>query len=77
MDINGIMKDVAHLVSEQGQQLDVIAENVENTVVDTQRADQELRTANRYQKQSRSKACCLLLILAVVLIIIVLAVVID
>lgn len=40
---------------------------------DTRQADVELRSANRYQKSARGKACCLLLILAVVLVIIILA----
>ena len=60
---------------EQGEAFDVIENNVQNTVTDTRQADLELRSANRYQKQARGKACCLLLILAVVLVIIVLAVV--
>ena len=53
--------------------LDTIEVNVQNTTTDTRQADLELRSANRYQKQARGKACCLLLILAVVLTIIILA----
>jgi t-SNARE complex subunit (syntaxin) len=55
--------------------LDAIDVNVENTLTDTRGADVELRSASRYQKSARNKACCLLVILAVVLLIVVLAVV--
>lgn len=72
-ELNELFRDVAHIVSEQGQQLDIIADNVENVRTDTRGADVELRSAARYQKNARSKACCLLLILAVILTIVVLA----
>ena len=72
-ELNELFRDVAHIVREQGENLDVIENNVQNTVTDTRQADLELRSANRYQKQARGKACCLLLIMAVVLVIIILA----
>ena len=72
-ELNELFRDVAHIVREQGEVLDVVENNVQNTVTDTRQADLELRSANRYQKQARGKACCLLLILAVVLTIIILA----
>jgi t-SNARE complex subunit (syntaxin) len=72
-ELNELFRDVAHIVNEQGQQLDIIADNVENTRNDTSGADLELRSAARYQKNARSKACCLLLILAVIFTIVVLA----
>ena len=74
-ELNELFRDVAHIVHEQGGQLDTIAGNVENVATDTRHADLELRSANRYQKSARGKACCLLVILAIVLTIIVLAVV--
>lgn len=74
-ELNELFRDVAHIVREQGDMLDSIDVNVENTLADTRGADVELRSASRYQKSARNKACCLLLILAIVLIIIVLAVV--
>ena len=74
-ELNELFRDVAHIVHEQGGDLDTIAGNVQNVTQDTRHADLELRSANRYQKSARSKACCLLVVLAVVLIIIVLAVV--
>ena len=74
-ELNELFRDVAHIVREQGEVFDVIENNVQNTVTDTRQADVELRSANKYQKQARGKACCLLLIMAIVVIIIVLAVV--
>jgi len=72
-ELNELFRDVAHMVHEQGQSLDIISDNVTSTRDDTRGADQELRTASRHQKNARSKACCLLLILAVVLTVVILA----
>lgn len=72
-ELNELFRDVAHIVHEQGSQLDIISENVENVTNDTRGAHVELRSASRYQKKARNKMCCLLIILAVILAIIVLA----
>jgi len=74
-DLNVLFQQVAQIVSEQGEQLTGIADNVENTYQDTAAADTELRAAARYQKNARGKACCLLLVLGVIFTIVVLAVV--
>lgn len=74
-DLNVLFQQVAQIVGEQGEQIDTIAYNAQNVQTDTRAADLELRSAARYQKNARSKACCLLLILAVILTIIVLAIV--
>jgi t-SNARE complex subunit (syntaxin) len=63
------------MIHEQGEQLDIISENVESTRDDTYAAHRELTSAARHQRNARNKMCCLLLILAVVLTIIILAVV--
>jgi hypothetical protein len=73
-DLNVLFTQVAQIVTEQGEQLETIENNVENVRTDTRGADYELRSAARYQRQARSKACCLLLILAVILTIVLLAV---
>ncbi|KAL8380870.1 hypothetical protein RB595_005252 [Gaeumannomyces hyphopodioides] len=73
-DLNVLFTQVAQIVSEQGEQLDSIVDNVENVRTDTRGADYELRSAARYQKNARSKACCLLLILAVIFTIVLLAI---
>lgn len=76
-ELNELFRDVAHMVHEQGEQLDIISENVEVTHDASRGAHTNLVQANRYQKNARSKACILLLILAIVLVIIILAVVLD
>jgi syntaxin 7 len=73
-DLNVLFQQVAQIVTEQGEVLDTIERNVEVVRDDTQGADRELRSAARYQKNARSKACCLLVILSVILTIILLAV---
>lgn len=65
------------MVHSQGEQLDIISDNVTGVRDDTRAADGELRVANRHQKSARGRACCLLVILAVVLLVIVLAVVVG
>ncbi|OKL58768.1 hypothetical protein UA08_05696 [Talaromyces atroroseus] len=72
-ELNELFRDVAHIVHEQGGQLDVISENVENVTTDTRGANVELRSASRYQKNARNKMCCLLIILAIILTVIILA----
>lgn len=72
-ELNELFRDVAHIVNEQGDLLDTIHDNVGNTRTDTRGAELELRSAARYQKQARSKACCLFVVLAVILTIVILA----
>lgn len=74
-ELNELFRDVAHMVHEQGQSLDIISDNVTQTRDDTRNADQQLRTASRHQKSARGKACCLLLILVIVLTVVILAIV--
>lgn len=76
-ELNELFRDVAHMVHEQGENIDTIYANVDNTRTDTQGAHKQLVSAARYQKNARSKACCLLIIISVILLIVVLAVVID
>jgi len=76
-ELNDLFRDVAHMVSEQGNTLDVIDANVTQTRDDTRNADQQLRTASRHQRSARGKACCLLLILGIVLMVVLLAVVVG
>lgn len=73
-DLNVLFQQVAQIVTEQGDQLDTIEGNAYNVRNDTQGADVELRSAARYQKNARSKACCLLVVLLVILTIILLAI---
>lgn len=74
-DLNVLFRNVAHIVSEQGEQLVTIQDSVENVRDDTRQADIENRQAARYQKAARNKSFCLLLILGIILTIIILAIV--
>ncbi|KAI9158663.1 Syntaxin-12 [Paramyrothecium foliicola] len=76
-DLNVLFRQVAQIVTEQGEQLGTIEDNVENVRTDTRQADIENRQAARYQKAARNKSCCLLLILAVILTIVLLAIFLD
>lgn len=72
-ELNELFRDVAHIVHEQGGQLDTIHGNVISVAGDTRQADIELRSASKYQKSARGRAFCLLLVLMVVLTIIIVA----
>lgn len=73
-DLNVLFRQVAHIVSEQGESLNTIVDNVENVRDDTRQADIENRQAARYQKAARNKSFCLLLILGVIMTIVLLAI---
>jgi len=53
-------------VNEQGEMIDNIENNISQTVVRTDQANQELTKASKYQKSARNKMCCLLLIILIV-----------
>ena len=72
-ELNELFRDVALMVHTQGEDLQTISGNVQDVARDTRHADVELRSASRYQKRARGRACCLLVILAVVLVVIILA----
>ena len=76
-DLSILFRQVAQIVSEQGEQINTIADHVDDTHTDTMAAAVELRQAARYQKAARNKSCCLLLILAVIFTIVLLAVFLD
>jgi len=65
-EVNIIFRDLAELVNDQGQMIDNIENNVSQTVVRTDQANQELTKASSYQKSARTKMCCLLLIILIV-----------
>ncbi|KAK4575178.1 SNAP receptor [Recurvomyces mirabilis] len=54
-ELNELFRDVAHMVHEQGGQLDLIDANVVQTRDDTQNADGQLGTASTDKKSSFSK----------------------
>ena len=73
--MNEIFVDLGKLVSGQTAQIETISSNVENTVVQTVRAREELHHASRAKSRTRSRVCCLMLaaILAAVLFIMIMS----
>ncbi|RLV91780.1 Syntaxin-7 [Spathaspora sp. JA1] len=74
-EVNTIFKDLHQLVSQQGEQLNTIEDNVLQLHGNTQQAERELNKAHEYQKQKGKWSCILLIALVIVVLIIVLAVV--
>jgi t-SNARE complex subunit (syntaxin) len=74
-ELNELYSDVIHMIRQQGETLDIVADHVDDTRDHMVNAHRELTSAARYQRNARNRMCCLLLILAVVLTIIILAVV--
>lgn len=74
-EVNEIFVDLGKLVSGQTAQIETISSNVENTVVQTVRAREELHHASRAKSRTRSRVCCLMLaaILAAVLFIMIMS----
>lgn len=72
--LNEMMLDLAYLVEEQQEMVDHISMNVDNSKVAVEHAEEELITASRYQRQSRSRWCCFLLLLTAFLSVLVLIV---
>lgn len=66
LDCNQIFKDLANIVHEQGDVIDTIEGNIENTQQNTSQAVDQLRSAANYQRKYRQKTCCLLVLVVVV-----------
>lgn len=66
LDCNQIFKDLANIVHEQGDVIDTIEGNIENTQQNTGQAVEHLRSAANYQRKYRRKTCCLLILVVVV-----------
>ncbi|XP_062896641.1 t-SNARE domain-containing protein 1 [Mobula hypostoma] len=74
LDVNQIIKDLALLVHEQGENIDSIEANIERAATNVDTANEQLMKASQHQKRARKMKCCFLLatlvILAVIIIII-------
>lgn len=64
LEVSSIFKEMQNMVIEQGTIVDRIDYNIENTKVDLQQANKELRTATKYQK--RTQKCKIILLLSLV-----------
>lgn len=66
-ELNEMFQDVAVLVHDQGQMLDDIETNITHTADRVDAGDEELKSANKYQKSATSKKVCVgLLIVALI-----------
>jgi len=59
-EVNQIFRDLASIVTDQGQQIGSIESQAETTASSTQQAVQELKKAVDRQRGAREKLCCLL-----------------
>jgi len=74
-DLNQLFNDLAFLVNEQGELLDVILANVQQSISYVEAGRKELKKARKYQKRSRKKMICIVVCLIVVVIIFVVVIV--
>lgn len=74
-EVNSIFKDLGALVTQQGEQLDTIEENVSQLQGNTKQASRELNKAHDYQKRKSKWSCIFLVALIIVVLVVVLAVV--
>jgi len=67
MDVNTIFKDLATMVHEQGDIVDSIESNIEQTAVQVETGTEQLRQAATYQNKARKKKIILAIIGIVIL----------
>ena len=73
-ELHAIFVDMAMLVEQQGEMLDVIERSVEKSVAYTEEAVAELKKANKSTKRSRKKKCIIFLVVLCCCIIVIVAV---
>ena len=65
-ELHQLFVDMSTLVAAQGELLDQVEYQVGQSTNYTGKAVEELKEANRYQKQVRKKICCLIIIILIV-----------
>ena len=60
-DLNTIFKDLAGMVSQQGEMVDRIDYNIENAGIKVEEGLEQLKKASKYQKTNRKMKCIVLL----------------
>ncbi|RZC81609.1 hypothetical protein C5167_044183 [Papaver somniferum] len=73
-EVNGIFKELAVLVHDQGHSIDDIGSHVDKSYTATQRAKSQLEKAAKIQKSNSSLMCLLLVIFGIVLLIVIIVV---
>lgn len=74
-DVNTIFKDLNLLVTQQGEQIDTIEDNILQHGANAQQADRELVKAHETQKRKGKWSCIVLVALSVFMLVVVLAVI--
>ncbi|KAG5474389.1 hypothetical protein LSCM1_03170 [Leishmania martiniquensis] len=59
-DLNQLFNDLAFLVNEQGELMDVILANIQRSTRYVEKSRAELKKSRKYQKKSRKKLICLI-----------------
>lgn len=75
MEVNSIFKDLGELIHQQGEQLDLVENNVGQLQSNAQQAASELNKAHEYQKRKGKWSCILLVALCIFVLVVVLAVI--
>ncbi|AED92345.1 Syntaxin-21 [Arabidopsis thaliana] len=73
-DVNGMFKDLALMVNHQGNIVDDISSNLDNSHAATTQATVQLRKAAKTQRSNSSLTCLLILIFGIVLLIVIIVV---
>ena len=66
-DLNTIFRDLASMVSDQGEVVDRIDYNIENTSIKVERGLEQLKKASKYQANNRKMKCIFILGLSLIL----------
>jgi hypothetical protein len=67
LELHGMFKDLAILVSEQSKQLDEVEANVDAAHASVVAGNAELTTAAKYQNSYRKKICCVLFLVLLII----------
>lgn len=73
-EVNSIFKDLGALVNQQGEQLDLVEDNIAELSTNAQLASRELNKAHEYQKKKGKWSCIILIALCIFVLVIVLAI---
>lgn len=67
-DLNQLFNDLAFLVNEQGELMDVILANIQQSTRYVEKGRAELKKAREYQKKSRKKLICIVVCVVILII---------
>merc|ERR1712130_152372 len=71
-DLNTIFRDLATTVTEQGEVVDRIDYNIENTSIKVEHGLEQLKKASKYQKSNRKMKCILIMSLTLIMLLFIL-----